>query len=64
MVTQGAHFKKGDVLLEFDIDKIQNSGYQITTPIIVTNIDSYTSITPVQNGIISQGQPLLTVEVK
>lgn len=64
MVRQGDHFKKDDVLLEFDIDKIKKSGYEITTPIIITNIDSYASIIPVQNGIISQGQLLLTAEVK
>lgn len=33
--------KKGDLLIEFDIDKIKENGFDLTTPIIVTNSDEY-----------------------
>ena len=40
-VGSGEKFKKGDVLMEFDIAEIQNEGYDTTTPIIVTNMDRF-----------------------
>ena len=40
-VENGQHFKKGDLLLEFDIDAIKKAGCEIQTPVIVTNADEY-----------------------
>ncbi len=34
--------KKGDKLLEFDIDGIKSEGYSVEVPVIVTNSDKYT----------------------
>lgn len=34
-------FKKGDLLLEFDISAIQNAGYNIVTPVTVTNYEDF-----------------------
>ena len=42
--------KKGDILLEFDIDKIKADGYDVTTPIII----------PIQNNL----QKLKHVKIK
>ncbi len=36
-VQQGDNIKKGDLLLEFDMDMIRKKGYDIITPIIVTS---------------------------
>ncbi|MNW52070.1 Glucose-specific phosphotransferase enzyme IIA component [compost metagenome] len=38
-VTVGDSVKKGQLLIEFDIDKIQSKGYSVVTPIIVTNME-------------------------
>lgn len=43
-VNQGDQFKKGDKLIEFDKEKIQEAGYSTVTPILVTNTDEYTNI--------------------
>lgn len=40
-VKAGDFIKKGDVLLKFDLDEIVKAGYDITTPVIVTNPDDY-----------------------
>ena len=37
-VEQGDMVKKGTLMLEFDIDEIQKSGYSIETPVLVTNL--------------------------
>lgn len=40
-VKEGDKVKKGDLLIEFDIDKIKNEGFDLTTPIVITNSDKY-----------------------
>lgn len=39
------HFKKGALLLEFDIDAIQKAGYEIQTPVIITNAEELGGVT-------------------
>ncbi len=43
-VQQGDTVKKGDLLLSFDIPSIQNAGYDVTTPVLVTNAFDYDEI--------------------
>lgn len=43
--TVGARIEKGQLLIEFDIDAIQKSGYEVTTPVIVTNQDKFDVVT-------------------
>ncbi|MFJ7978034.1 beta-glucoside-specific PTS transporter subunit IIABC [Peribacillus sp. NPDC096379] len=40
-VTQGQKIKSGDILIRFDRESILNKGYDITTPIIITNSTGY-----------------------
>lgn len=40
-VKKGDKVKKGDLLLEFDMEGIQAEGYQIITPVVVTNSNDY-----------------------
>lgn len=63
-VKQGDTFKKGDVLLTFDIDKIKESGYEISTPVVVTNVDAYKRIISSERKAVKIGEPLLTIEAK
>ena len=37
----GDQVKAGDVLLEFDLEEITKSGYDVTTPIVITNLGDY-----------------------
>ena len=37
----GDQVKAGDVLLEFDLEEITNAGYDVTTPIVITNLGDY-----------------------
>lgn len=41
----GEHFKKGALLLEFDIDAIQKAGCEIQTPVIITNAEELGGVT-------------------
>ncbi|MGV2966440.1 beta-glucoside-specific PTS transporter subunit IIABC [Paenibacillus sp. AGC30] len=59
-VAAGQEVKKGDLLLEFDMDGIQGAGIDLVTPVIVTNTPDYLDVVPVQvKGVIPMNELLL-----
>jgi len=48
-VEDGQRIKKGDLLLTFDVDKI-SEGYDVTTPVIVTNPTDFQSVKATEEG--------------
>src|SRR5699024_1503059 len=54
----GSQVGKGDKLLSVNIEAIKESGYQITTPVIVTNTDKFLDVLPVND---KQDDNVLTV---
>ncbi len=62
-VQAGDKIKKGDLLIEFDLDAIAKAGYDTITPVIVSNADDFANITPNKTqGEAIVGAPLLTVK--
>lgn len=45
-VSNESQVNLGDLLLEFDINSLRNEGFNLITPIIVTNIDNYIKAVP------------------
>ena len=43
-VAVGDKVKKGQLLVEFDIDHILQEGYNLETPVIITNTKDYSNI--------------------
>lgn len=60
-VNNGDKIKKGDLLLEFDIFKIREAGYDITTPVIVTNADDFEKINIESLDIVSTDEKVMVV---
>jgi len=60
-VNQGDTVKKGQVLLEFDINGIKKEGYQIITPVVITNTDIYNDIVYETGKEINFGENLITL---
>lgn len=58
----GDRVTKGQKLLEFDIALIQQEGYDITTPVILTNTDDYKSVELVKTGEISATEDFLRLQ--
>ena len=66
---QGKHFtvlkqagdsiKKGDVLVQFDMDAIKKDGYSCITPIVITNTNDYVDVLTEKEGSIQKGENLL-----
>ena len=54
--------KKGDLLISADLAAIEAAGHKLYTPVIITNSDDYTDITPVDAQEIQAGEKLMTVK--
>ena len=51
--------QSGQLLLKFDLQKIRADGYPLTTPVVVTNSDSFSDVTVVASGNVTEGQNIL-----
>ncbi len=60
-VKEGDKVKKGQLLIKFDIDSIKAAGYDITTPIVITNSDNI-GVKTLAHGEIEFGAELLKWE--
>jgi PTS system beta-glucosides-specific IIC component len=58
-VNQGDTVKKGDLLLEFDIEKIKAAGHPVTTPIVITNSDDFADVLPTDVATVAIGDKLI-----
>lgn len=59
-VSQGQKVKAGDLLMEFDIEKIKAGGKAVESPVIITNADDK-EINLLANGQTNHGQELMEV---
>ena len=57
-VSSGQQVTAGDLLLEFDGAAIERAGYDLVTPVIVTNGDLYPDVAEVASGPLSHGETL------
>jgi beta-glucoside PTS system EIICBA component len=61
-IEAGSKVKKGDLLVSFDIEAIKQAGFEVTTPIIITNSDSYQDIQRIfKQENIQSGEALLAL---
>lgn len=62
-VKQGDVVKKGDLLMEFDMEAIKAAGYILTTPVIVSNSNNYLDVIETGKKNIGYKDDLLTVMI-
>src|SRR5699024_12884355 len=43
-VKTGDHVQKGQELIRFDLDDLRKAGYDVTSPVIVTNSDDFLDV--------------------
>lgn len=60
-VKEGDEVKKGDLLLTFEADKIAEAGYNLTTPVIVTNSNQYLEVVRREENEVNNDKVILTV---
>lgn len=61
-IEEGQKIKKGDLLMEFDAEKIKEAGYSVITPIVVTNSDNYGDIEATSVDSVNVGDILLNIK--
>jgi PTS system beta-glucosides-specific IIC component len=59
--AQGDKVKKGDLLLEVDLEAVKAAGKPTVTPVIITNSDDYADVLPAEAGNITHGQDVITL---
>ncbi len=53
-VHSGDRVKVGDPLIEFDPDAIRKAGYDLTTPVVITNSDQFTGIRQLTDDVVER----------
>ena len=61
-VKEGDTVKAGQLLTSFSMEDIRKAGYDITTPVIVTNSDDYEEVKQEKTGAVKKLDKLLTVK--
>lgn len=58
----GDSVKKGDILIEFDIKKIKEAGYDVTTPVVISNTEQYVNVEITVTGEVTKESNLIRVQ--
>ena len=59
---EGAIVKRGDLLLEFDIDAIAAAGYDVISPVIICNSDDYEEIEKTTVSSMKVGETIMKLK--
>ena len=54
-IGNGERFRKGDLLLEFDIEAIRKAGCEIQTPVVITNAEDLGGVTIEESRLVIGG---------
>lgn len=60
----GAKVKKGDLLLEVDLEQVKAAGYDVVTPIIICNTSDYEAVEAVTGNVVAPGDVILEITKK
>ncbi|OCB93134.1 Protein-N(pi)-phosphohistidine--sugar phosphotransferase [Bacillus amyloliquefaciens] len=60
-VKEGDAVAPGDLLITFDIEEIKAAGYDVITPVIITNTDQYSFTDVKKSGMVKPNEALLAL---
>ena len=61
-INDGDEVKKGQTLITFDLEEIKAAGYDVTTPVIVTNSDDFSEVKQLKEGTVDNQAEVLEVK--
>lgn len=61
LVKEGQHVAAGTPLMEFDMEAIRAKGYDLTTPVLVTNSADYANVTCEKTGETGYGELVIKI---
>lgn len=59
LVEQGVKVKAGTPIIKIDREFILSKGLSLATPVLITNVDSAKSVTPVESGSVVAGENIV-----
>lgn len=62
VVKNGDKVKKGQLLMKFDLAAIKAAGYEVATPVVISNSDDFT-VKPIAGGNVKPGDKIIDLEV-
>lgn len=62
-VKQGDQVVKGQLLIEFEIAKIEAAGYSVITPIVITNSRNYLDVITTEKTIVASNEQIMTIVI-
>ncbi len=62
MAKEGDRVTKGQLLLKFDIDYIKSQGLPVTTPVVVSNTDDFTSVSALASGKVDLDSSIIEIK--
>jgi len=60
-VREGDHVSQGKKLMTFELDKVEGEGYEISTPVVITNSDLYDEVIVTTSKTIDYGEILMNI---
>ena len=61
-VKDGDKVKVGDLILEFDMDKIKEAGYDLITPVVICNSADYSKIQTFSGNQVQELEPIISLQ--
>jgi len=61
MVDEGDSIKAGQTLIKFDMEGIKAAGYNLTTPVVVTNADDFAAVNQLKEGRTDYSEAILAI---
>lgn len=61
-VQDGQKVKKGDLVLEADLEAIRQAGREIITPVVVCNSDAYAKVEGLTGGKVAPGDEIVRIQ--
>ena len=58
-IKEGLSVKRGDLLLEFDLEAIKAEGYDVITPVVICNSEDYTEVERMIGKELKPGETLM-----
>jgi len=63
-VQAGDKVKKGDLMLEADLEFLKSEGFDIITPVLVCNTDDYASVEALSGKDVEPGDDVVRIKAK
>ncbi|CAM3788389.1 beta-glucoside-specific PTS transporter subunit IIABC [Alkalicoccus chagannorensis] len=60
-VSQGQRVNKGDLLVTADLDYVSGEGFDVVTPVVVTNADAYFDVLAEEDANVQHGETILSI---